>query len=217
MKPLLILAAGSIEAEALRAGLRYAPNCRVMGFFDVRLPCERIVEESRPEVILIDDAGCAETTLSRVREARQAAPTATIVCRAKHEDAAWGHSAAEAGADATVDVSLDGARMGLLVREIAAGTVFHAPRATRPGAGKAPEAAAGLTARELQILKLAASGFTNSRIAQELWVTEQTVKFHLSNVYRKLGLANRTEAARYAHVHGLVDAGDPTGPLPIAA
>ena len=38
-------------------------------------------------------------------------------------------------------------------------------------------------------------------------MTEQTVKFHLSNVYRKLGVANRTEASHYAHVHGLADVG----------
>jgi DNA-binding CsgD family transcriptional regulator len=37
-----------------------------------------------------------------------------------------------------------------------------------------------------------------------LWVTEQTVKFHLSNIYRKLDVANRTEASRWAHRHGLV-------------
>ena len=37
-----------------------------------------------------------------------------------------------------------------------------------------------------------------------LWVTEQTVKFHLSNVYRKLGVANRTEASRWAQLHGLL-------------
>ena len=42
-------------------------------------------------------------------------------------------------------------------------------------------------------------------IGKELWVTEQTVKFHLTNIYRKLDLANRTEAARYAYEHGLVD------------
>ena len=47
---------------------------------------------------------------------------------------------------------------------------------------------------------------TNSQIARQLWVTEQTVKFHLSNTYRKLGVANRTEASRYAHVHDLVAA-----------
>ena len=58
--------------------------------------------------------------------------------------------------------------------------------------------------RELEILKLVSEGHTNGRIARELWVTEQTVKFHLSNTYRKLGVANRTEASRYAHMHDLV-------------
>ena len=60
-----------------------------------------------------------------------------------------------------------------------------------------------LTDRELEILRLVAEGHTNGRIARELWVTEQTVKFHLSNTYRKLGVANRTEASRYAHLHNL--------------
>ena len=50
-----------------------------------------------------------------------------------------------------------------------------------------------------------ARGLSNGAIARELWVTEQTVKFHLTNIYRKLGVANRTEAARYAYQHGLVE------------
>ena len=50
-----------------------------------------------------------------------------------------------------------------------------------------------LTRRELEILALVAEGKSNSTIARELWVTEQTVKFHLSNIYRKLDVANRTE------------------------
>ena len=61
-----------------------------------------------------------------------------------------------------------------------------------------------LTTRETEILALAAQGFTNGRIARELWITEQTVKFHLSNTYRKLGVTNRTEASRYAYVNNLV-------------
>jgi len=62
----------------------------------------------------------------------------------------------------------------------------------------------GLTRRETEILKLVAEGHTNAQLAKMLWVTEQTVKFHLSNVYRKLDVANRTEASRWAQTHGLL-------------
>ena len=63
-----------------------------------------------------------------------------------------------------------------------------------------------LTRRELEILQLVAEGHSNARLAKMLWVTEQTVKFHLSNIYRKLDVANRTEASRWAQLHGLLGA-----------
>jgi DNA-binding NarL/FixJ family response regulator len=65
----------------------------------------------------------------------------------------------------------------------------------------------GLTRRELEILKLVAEGHSNAALAKMLWVTEQTVKFHLSNVYRKLEVTNRTEASRWAQVNGLLGDG----------
>ena len=56
-----------------------------------------------------------------------------------------------------------------------------------------------LTARERQILERTARGMTNAEVAKELAVTTHAVKFHLSHIYRKLGAANRTDAAaRYA-------------------
>jgi NarL family two-component system response regulator LiaR len=61
-----------------------------------------------------------------------------------------------------------------------------------------------LTRREVDILRLAAEGHSNAQLAQMLWVTEQTVKFHLSNIYRKLGVSNRTEASRWAQLKGLL-------------
>lgn len=68
---------------------------------------------------------------------------------------------------------------------------------------------AGLTRREVEILRLVAEGLSNGELAKMLWVTEQTVKFHLSNVYRKLNVSNRTEASRWAQVNGLLP---PDGP-----
>ena len=63
----------------------------------------------------------------------------------------------------------------------------------------------GLTERETAILQALARGLSNDEIAKELWVTQQTVKFHLTNIYRKLGAKNRTQATRIAQQHGLVD------------
>jgi DNA-binding NarL/FixJ family response regulator len=62
----------------------------------------------------------------------------------------------------------------------------------------------GLTPRELEVLRMVAEGYSNGELAKMLWVTEQTVKFHLANVYRKLDVANRTEASRWAQVHNLL-------------
>lgn len=60
-----------------------------------------------------------------------------------------------------------------------------------------------LTRRELEILRHVAEGRSNAELAKELWVTEQTVKFHLSNIYRKLGVRNRTQASLWAQRHRL--------------
>ena len=68
--------------------------------------------------------------------------------------------------------------------------------------------AAGLTRRELEILRLVAHGYSTSQVAKTLLVTEQTIKFHLINMYRKLGVSNRTEASHWAVAQGLVRPGD---------
>jgi DNA-binding NarL/FixJ family response regulator len=60
-----------------------------------------------------------------------------------------------------------------------------------------------LTRRETEILRLVAEGKSNPEVARALWIQEQTVKFHLSNIYRKLGVPNRTAAARWAHAQML--------------
>jgi len=92
------------------------------------------------------------------------------------------------------------------VRQLFEPTLFFRPAAPPPRSVDVSSPTAQiLTRRELDILRLASEGHSNVRIARILWVTEQTVKFHLSNVYRKIGVANRTEAGRWAQVHGVLD------------
>jgi DNA-binding NarL/FixJ family response regulator len=71
-------------------------------------------------------------------------------------------------------------------------------------AGQASPAPSSLSRREREILQLVAEGYANARIARCLWVTEKTVKFHLSSIFRKICVRNRTEASRWAHEHGVV-------------
>ena len=63
---------------------------------------------------------------------------------------------------------------------------------------------ARLSSRELQILTLVAEGRPSREVAKILWVTDQTIRFHLGNVYRKLGVRNRIEANHWARALGLV-------------
>jgi DNA-binding CsgD family transcriptional regulator len=60
-----------------------------------------------------------------------------------------------------------------------------------------------LTERERSILTAVASGMTTAAISRDLWISQHTIKFHLTNIYRKLGVTNRAGAVRYALEHGI--------------
>jgi DNA-binding NarL/FixJ family response regulator len=64
---------------------------------------------------------------------------------------------------------------------------------------------AGLTERELEVLLALGQGHSNREIAKLIWLAEQTVKFHLTNIYRKLNVSSRTEAVHWAYSNGLLD------------
>jgi DNA-binding NarL/FixJ family response regulator len=211
----LIVAQDKLTAEAIRRALRYAPTCRVIGYVSTERANAAIIADALPDVIVIDEpAGAADLT-ARVRELRSARGTAKLVLLTADMDRARLADLSAAGIDAAVDRNAPAASVGMLVREVAAGHVYHA---FGPAASSAavPDAADGLTAREREILGLVAAGLPNGQIAARLWVTEQTVKFHLSNIYRKLGLANRTQASHYAHTHGLIEPAV-AQPVPVAA
>jgi DNA-binding NarL/FixJ family response regulator len=153
--------------------------------------------------------------LSFLPRVREVAPEAKTVILSMHEDAQHIEAALQAGAAAYVLKSAHPEDLASTIRQIFDHSVFL------PGNGEAAAAApisigvprltkpSSLTRREVEILQLAAEGHSNSQMAKLLWVTEQTVKFHLSNIYRKLDVSNRTEASRWAQLHGLLTASTP--------
>jgi DNA-binding NarL/FixJ family response regulator len=107
------------------------------------------------------------------------------------------------GASAYIAKNVNPADLPSALRQVFEGTVFHSVGVAERGGHDASDA--DLTERELTVLRALARGLSNKAIGHEFWVTEQTVKFHLGNIYRKLGVANRTAAVHYAHQHGLVE------------
>lgn len=111
------------------------------------------------------------------------------------------------GASAYIRKSVNPFDLPATIRQIVEGTVIH--RSLDEGGNDASARAAGLSEKEVSVLAELSQGHSNREIARRLWVSEQTVKFHLSNIYKKLGITSRTEALRYAYQHDLTSAGTP--------
>jgi DNA-binding NarL/FixJ family response regulator len=171
----------------------------------------RLVEEREPDLLTVEiDCLPGEPGgLEVLRQARSSASRLRTVVLSGHSDTAHIDGALAAGASAYVVKTAHPDDVASAVRQTFDNSVF-VPRAQTPptlvasGEARPRGNPAGLTRRELEILKLVAEGHSNAALARMLWVTEQTVKFHLSNIYRKLRVTNRTEASRWAQVNGVL-------------
>jgi DNA-binding NarL/FixJ family response regulator len=201
---LLIVADNALIASEIRRGFRETGGCTCLGFVPLGHTAAIPKGAAAPEVIIVDGATRDGDVVSHLAAIRTAAPGAKILVLAGQVDAAWVESAVAAGAEAVFSRSVHRRTLATLVREVVSGTIISVA-SRHPRAVPKPPLEGPLTGRELEILRLVAGGASNARIAETLWVTEQTVKFHLSNVYRKLKVANRTEASHYAYTRGLLD------------
>jgi DNA-binding NarL/FixJ family response regulator len=139
-----------------------------------------------------------------LREARDRHPVLRTIVISAQSEPEYIDAALEAGALAYVVKTAQPEDIASAVRQAFDHSIFLPGVRRTAVAVRTTSAAAQLTRREREILQLAAEGYSNSELARMLWVTEQTVKFHLSNIYRKLEVSNRTEAARWAQLHGLL-------------
>lgn len=170
-----------------------------------------LIERRCPEIVLTDlhmPGGGGPELIAHITERW---PALKVVVLSVSDDRTSVDSALLAGASAFIVKTATGFDVTSVLRQVrGGGSVFHAPVATRSlgHRGEVPAAPAGpgLTDRERTILVAVATGQTTAAISKELWVSEHTVKFHLTNIYRKLGVTNRAGAVRYALVNNLVAA-----------
>jgi DNA-binding NarL/FixJ family response regulator len=213
----VVLDAHPLWAEAVEGVLRRV-GVDVIGKATTGHEALSLVRRMRPDLLITDTrVGDGERAgLTFLREARQSVPELRAIVLAMSDASDEISAALEAGAQAYVLKSAHPDDLASAVRQVFAHSVYFASsagvrQARSQSKGSETADRAELTKREREILRLAVEGYSNAQLADMLWVTEQTVKFHLSNVYRKLGVSNRTEAARWAQLHGLVET--PGGPV----
>lgn len=212
MKRLVVVADNSLIVRAVRLGLRGNDGFEVLAYVCGADGSASRIVDAAPDAVLIDDMNESDHVVDMIRDLKELSDKLVVMVLTVRVQGLWVERALSAGASGAISKSIQPIALGTLVRESIKGHIVHAPVAVAVTSGRlADEASAEpgcLTERELEILRLAASGDTNGEIARKLWVAEATVKFHLRNIYRKLDLGNRTEACHYAHVNGLLARSD---------
>ena len=191
--------------QGLRRTLEACDDIDVVGEARSGTEVLPLVERRRPDVVVLDLHMPGMDGATCIAEIKRTSPEVKAIVLSASEERASIDSATNAGASAYVVKSVSSVDIPTLIRQVAAGyTVFQAPNEAEDGAASGRASEPGLTERELTILAAVAGGLTTKAISGELWVSEHTVKFHLTNIYRKLGVSNRSGAVRYAYEHGLV-------------
>lgn len=195
--------------EGFRRALDRVEDIEVVGTTYSGAALMDMVERRRPELVAVDVALRDASGAPCLHALRAHHPEVKVVVLSASTSPDVIRSALERGAAAVIVKTVNPLDIPSALRQAYEKTVYHAF-----GIAEGPKdwlASAGLTEREITILSALARGLSNRAISQELWVAEPTVKFHLRNLYRKLGVPNRLAAAAYAHSHGLAAASG-TGP-----
>jgi DNA-binding NarL/FixJ family response regulator len=188
----------------IRRSIEHLDDMEVVGEARSGQELLHLIERRRPDLVLLDLKMPGVTGVEVIEQVRGSWPEIKMVVLSACDDRATIDSALSAGAGAYVLKSAHAIDIASVLRQASSGVVFHAPSYVPPRPGAADEPAPpALTERERSILSAVASGMTTAAISRDLWISEHTIKFHLTNIYRKLGVANRAGAVRYALERGI--------------
>jgi DNA-binding NarL/FixJ family response regulator len=167
-----------------------------------------LMSSVQADAVLLDLQMPGHDGFECIERLRETYPAVRLIVVSATDDEENIRRALDAGAVCFIGKSIDPTDLAAAVRALLSDSIHMEPRGTNraPATTSRLNGATGLlTRREVEILRLTAQGLSNGQMAKSLWVTEQTVKFHLSNIYRKIDARNRTEASRWAQQHGLLE------------
>jgi DNA-binding NarL/FixJ family response regulator len=196
-----------LVVAGIRRALEHDEDIEIVGEARSGSELMQLVERRRPDVVLLDLKMPGLSPLECIQRIAETWPEVKTIVLSAFDDRPTIDSALSAGAMAYVVKSVKPIDLASVLRQASTGAVFHAAPAPRNGDQHQPAStdAPTLTERERTILTAVVSGLTTAAISKQLWVSEHTVKFHLTNIYRKLGVENRARAIRYALEHGLTN------------
>ena len=190
--------------DALDAVLR-AAGVEVVGKATSRDRALELIDAGRADLVLVGLGGAgADEALELIRRVRERRPAIRNIVVGRDGDSSRVEQALAAGATTFVAKGASIDDISFAIKQSFDHSIHFAADHAR--GGTEPIESGVLSEREVEILRLVAAGRSNVDVARELCVTEQTVKFHLSNIYRKLHVTNRTQASRRAHELNLVRA-----------
>jgi DNA-binding NarL/FixJ family response regulator len=201
---LLLVDDHPVVRRGLRGYLELEPDFTVVGEAGDGEEALRAIAETRPDVVLLDlkmPGLDGQGVLERLEPGE--GPRVLVLTSAT--DAERVPNAITAGAAGFVYKDIDPDALASAIRTVHAGQLLLSPVAMRGlmNGNGSTTTAPSLTPRESQVLGLIAKGQTNRQIARALGVSEKTVKTHVTNLLRRIGAADRTQAALWAVRHGI--------------
>ena len=201
----------------LRALINLQPDMEVVGEAANGPDTESGVKATEPDVVLMDISMPNGGGLAAITAVKQVRPKTRIIVLTVHDELGYVRAAGQAGAVGYVVKSAVDTELLAAIRAVAQGRTFmdaslglgFGQNSMRPNSTDAQggAATAQLTARELEVMRRVAEGFTNSQIAEELRLGVKSVETYRSRVMEKLGLASRSALVRFALDCGVLDAG----------
>jgi DNA-binding NarL/FixJ family response regulator len=190
--------------EAIRVFLEQDEDIEVVGQADSGEKVLALVAQTGPDLVALDVQMPGLDGLDVLARIRERYPHVAVVMLSGIDDPALVRAALERGATAFMLKHVRPRDLAAALRQAIFGTIFRPVEVVGSSKETALEET-GLSKRELTILEALESGASNQEIAKQLFLAEQTVKFHLTNIYRKLGVSTRTEAVHVAYERGLLE------------